>query len=313
MKIKLLSWILLFSLLFCGCAGESALLPTETETVETKETAVDLVTTGEEKKTEEVQTQPATEELVTPPVTEEKPIALRLTEEEKAARNARLTEALKGKRVSFIGDSISTFQGYSNNIEYNATIGKNSVYYKNDRNGFTDVNETWWMQTVKATGMELLVNNSWSGDRVTNRGIARAKQLHDNDGVKPDVIVVYLGINDFRTGVTVREFKTAYDTMIGGMKEAYPEADVYLCDFVYSTGKMSKESIRPMDVKKFNEVVSEIAAKHQASLVEFFDGTGITWKNVAEHMGDQVLHPNYKGMDVMTECVLASLAENYIK
>ncbi|MBR2615520.1 MAG: SGNH/GDSL hydrolase family protein [Clostridia bacterium] len=305
MKTRLFALILLIALLFCGCAQKIDLYADETEAATETVTA----TAPPQAPKPSVQT-PA--ETSPEPATQEVPIALRLTEEEKAARNARLAEVLKGKRVSFIGDSISTFEGYSNGIEYNATIGDNAVYYKNNKNGFSDVNETWWMQTVSATGMELLVNNSWSGDRVTSRGIARAKQLHNNDGVKPDVIVVYLGINDFRRGVTEADFKSAYDKMISGMKAEYPEADVYLCTLVY-TSSLADKTVRPKDVEKHNAAIAEIAEKHRASVVDLYNGTGITYKNVASHMCDGVLHPNYKGMDQITECVLYALAETYLK
>ena len=295
MKIRLLSLILLLSLLFCGCGGEE--LAPISEEKEVKET---VTAPAEEKKTEESE-----------PTEEKIPTALLLTEEEKETRNARLAEALKGKRVSFIGDSISTYEGYSNNVAYNPTIGENAVYYNGTRKGFTDPSETWWMQTVRDTGMELCVNNSWSGDRVTKRGIERAKQLHNAQGEKPDVIVVYLGINDFRNAVTEANFKSAYDEMIRGMKETYPEADVYLCTLVY-TSNVSNPSVRPPNVVKFNAIISELAEKYQASVVDLYNGTGITWKNMKEHMADETLHPNYKGMDMITECVLAALAENYL-
>lgn len=301
MKIRLLSLILLLSLLLCSCGGEGLTPPTKT--AETAESVETLPQTKEEKKTQEVKTEPVTEEI---------PLALRLTEEEKTARNAKLTEVLKGKKASFIGDSISTYEGYSNNVAYNATIGENAVYYNGTGKGFTDVNETWWMQTVHATGMDLLVNNSWSGDRVTKRGVERAKQLHNAAGEKPDVIVVYLGINDFRHGVTESTFKTTYDQMIGGMKETYPEADVYLCTLVY-TSNLSNPTVRPKNVEKFNAAIADLAEKYQASVVDLYNGTGITWKNMKEHMADGSLHPNYKGMDMITECILSALAAKYVK
>lgn len=302
MKTKLLSLILLLSLLISGCAGGSVLAPTET--AETEE--ANLIQAETVPKTEEAETQPSQE-----PETEDViPTALRLNEEEKLARNAKLAEALRGKKVSFLGDSISTFEGYSDNPAYNTTLAGAKVYYKDNKYGFSDVNKTWWMRIVNATGMELLVNNAWSGDRVSTRGAARAKQLHNNDGTKPEVIVVYLGINDFRKGATPEAFKTAYDTMIGGMKEAYPDAEVYLCDLVYSSG-INTPGYRPKEVVKINAVIAEIAQKYQATVVDLYNGTGITWKNLAEHMCDKVLHPNYQGMDVMAECILSAMAENH--
>lgn len=301
MKIRLLAAILLLSLLLSACGGGT--LAPITEEAEPKEAETEEAISQTKEEPKEPETQPSTEEL---------PTALRLTEEEKATRNAALTEALKGKKASFIGDSISTFEGYSNNVEYNPTIGDNAVYYKGNNRGFTDVNETWWMQVVNSTGMELLVNNSWSGDRVTKRGVERAKQLHNAKGEKPDVIVVYLGINDFRHAVTEGEFQTTYDRMIGGMKETYPEADLYLCTLVY-TSNVSNPSVRPKNVEQFNAAIADVAAKYEASVVDLYNGTGITWKNVKDHMADGSLHPNYLGMDRITECILAALGENYVK
>ncbi len=301
MKIRLFALILLISILFCGCSSEGVLTAedpaTEETLVQTEEEA-----TAEEKTKEEEKTETETADV---------PTALRLNEEEQAARNALLTQVLKGKKISFVGDSVSTFQGYSNNVKYNATIGDNAVYYKGTNHGFSKVKETWWMQTVDATGMELLVNNSWSGDQVTKRGIERAKQLHNNDGVKPDVIVVYFGTNDFRRGVPLDEFKTAYDTMISGMKAAYPEAEVYLCNFVFTLNVA--DGVRPENMENYNAVISDLARQYQATFIDLHNGTGITRRNVAAHMADGSLHPNYKGMDRISECVLSAFAENYIQ
>ena len=62
-------------------------------------------------------------------------------------------EQLAGKGISILGDSISTFQNWSNNTSYNSTIGSNAVYYKGSRDGFTAVSETWWMQSITRTAV----------------------------------------------------------------------------------------------------------------------------------------------------------------
>ena len=129
---------------------------------------------------------------------------------------------LTGKKLSVLGDSISTFKGYSNNTNYNSTLGDNIVYYDGSYMGFNDVNETWWMQTIDATGMKLCVDNAYSGDKVCTNGISRAQQLHNNENVNPDVIVVYLGVNDIIGGCSTSQFTTNYNTMISGMRNKYP-------------------------------------------------------------------------------------------
>ena len=218
--------------------------------------------------------------------------------------------ALNGKSISILGDSISTFQGWSNNTSYNTTIGSNAVYYNGSRDGFASVSETWWMQTITETGLELVVNNSWSGDRVVERGISRAKQLHDNEGQEPDIIAVYLGINDFRTNITVDTFRVKYDEMISGLLQTYDAADVYLFTLLYTTNVNS--GVVPADVVYFNEIIAETAERYGCSLVDLYNDTGITPENLASYMGDQVLHPNYAGMDLITDCFLATLKANYV-
>lgn len=116
-----------------------------------------------------------------------------------------------GKKISIIGDSISTFRGYSNSTTYNSTIGGNAVYYGNNSN-ISTVDQTYWMKLIDALDMELCVNNSWSGGRIYGKSdtsykdssVFRSTQLHrDTEGsrVDPDVIVFFCGINDINNNV----------------------------------------------------------------------------------------------------------------
>ena len=118
--------------------------------------------------------------------------------------------------ISFIGDSITTYNGVSNNTDYNSTIGGNAVYYGRTTHAhyaeFADVKlaDTWWMQTINTLDLDLCVNNSWSGSKIITIGgtaatqgtdgsgyYTRCNNLHnDKTGKKPDVIVVFLGTND---------------------------------------------------------------------------------------------------------------------
>ena len=120
---------------------------------------------------------------------------------------------LEGKKLSILGDSISTYSGLSNNASTtNNTIGSNAVYYP--KADIDAADETWWKQTADYTNMDVLVNNSWSGSRVLNNNgaayLERCVQLHDNTGsntgTNPDVIAVYIGINDFNAGLNCGEF-----------------------------------------------------------------------------------------------------------
>lgn len=128
---------------------------------------------------------------------------------------ALLKDKYQGKTVSIIGDSISTFDKISNNTDYNSTIGENLKYHNHTGNPHTWEN-TYWGKLVNDLDMEVCVNNSWASGRVYGRyngkttssndnnnvlnfsdsAPNRATQLHRNDGTTPDLIIVYMGIND---------------------------------------------------------------------------------------------------------------------
>ena len=208
---------------------------------------------------------------------------------------------LTGKKMSVLGDSISTYMGYSNNNDYNSTLSENAVYYNGYYMNFTDVNETWWMKTLDATGMELCVNNAYSGDRVCANGISRALQLHNNDGENPDVIVVFLGVNDLIGGCTASKFETNYNTMISGMRAKYPNAEIYLMSFPYYQNSL---------ITSYCDIIEETANTYGCTFVDLYRDCGITASNVANYMVDGFLHPNYDGMTKISECLVdAMLAE----
>ena len=206
-----------------------------------------------------------------------------------------------GKKISILGDSISTFKGYSNNTNYNSTLGDNIVYYDGSYMGFFDVNETWWMQTIDALGMELCVDNAYSGDRVCTHGISRALQLHNNEGENPDVIVVFLGVNDLIGGCSASKFETNYNIMISGMRAKYPDAEIYLMSFPYYENSL---------ITSYCDIIEETAATYNCTFVDLYRDAGINSSNVANYMVDGFLHPNYAGMDKISECLVnAMLAE----
>lgn len=57
---------------------------------------------------------------------------------------AKEVSAYKGKKVSILGDSISTYSGISSNTSYNSTIGVNKGFYHNGSYGGFTQSDTWW-------------------------------------------------------------------------------------------------------------------------------------------------------------------------
>ena len=125
----------------------------------------------------------------------------------------------KGKKISIVGDSISTFSGVSNDSNINSTIGANYVHNTANTN-VCDWTMTYWGRLITELEMELCVPNCYSGARSygteskqngNDSMVYRADQLHrDNrtpndptDDIAPDIILVYMGINDMLTSPKV--------------------------------------------------------------------------------------------------------------
>ena len=208
---------------------------------------------------------------------------------------------LAGKYISVLGDSISTYDVYSNGcVNGNSTLGNNAVYYPLSYGGMT-IDDTWWMQLIARANAILLVNNSWSGSTVTGGVIssgngARAKNLHcdigNNAGRTLDIIIVYLGINDFDAGISIEQFSAEYCGMIGEMSEAYPEAQIYCLNLPYRAGADSER------LTEFNNSISVGCERYDCRLVDVYANTW-TQINYERYLIDG-LHPNSLGMDLIT-------------
>ncbi len=244
-----------------------------------------------------------------------------------------------GKKVSLIGDSISTYKDVSNNTSYNSTIGNNAVYYTPGRLGI-NLADTWWQQVIDALDMELLVNNSWSGSTIfpPHKGegsqgyLTRCVNLHnDTTGEKPDIIWVYLGTNDYSSAyidivgtaadidyaALIKEENGAYSyaepttvceayaVMLHKMKVAYPDAEIYCMTLLpkRSTALAGQPTV-------FNGYLKEIATHMNCALIDLENcGIRTEAEDFDTYIADHGLHPGPKGMDMISKTVLSAMLE----
>lgn len=135
---------------------------------------------------------------------------------------------LRGKKLSILGDSVSTYKDVSNDKNANSTIGSNAYFYR----PIFELSDTYWARLMENTGMTLCVNNSWSGGNLSGRGDAtsgvnRARSLAHSNGDKPDIIIVFMGINDVGRGIDPEVFREDYIETLRIIKDDYPEASVF--------------------------------------------------------------------------------------
>ena len=263
------------------------------------------------------------------------------TEDEKLLACKR-GSAYEGKRVSVVGDSISTFDGVSNNTDINATLGEHFLYYTPTRPEVPVLSreDTWWQQVIDAMGMELCVNNSSSGTRIRtdiNGAInaaykERCVQLHTNDGKEPDVILVFMGTNDFtRDMVNVGRLENldyaavealvdagkespetvceAYATMLYKMQKRYPQAEIY-CMLILP------RRVNPVPGREdysmygqptfFNEMLRSIAEHYGCKVVDLEHcGVPLDGPEFDYFIQDQGLPPGKYGMDAISNAVIS--------
>ena len=138
-----------------------------------------------------------------------------------AAKVEALKEKYSGKKLSILGDSISTFDGVSNNVNYNLTIGSNAVYYPKNNTDFVSRKSLYWGRLIENLGMSLCVDNAWSGSRVYGQdGCSfndsmprRATELSHRRYGDPDLIIVYMGINDLHNSPSSVPFGGLYNKL----------------------------------------------------------------------------------------------------
>lgn len=148
-----------------------------------------------------------------------------------------------GKLVSILGASIETLEGW-NPPGY-------AVFYTEERaklSGISTPEDTWWGQVIARMGGQLLVDNAWSGSRVTRMpgsdqdfpsacSLERVGGLHTAYAI-PDVILIHMGGNDFGYGVPIRRrgfqkgnklefYSKAYCTMLRRLRKNYPKAELW--------------------------------------------------------------------------------------
>lgn len=239
---------------------------------------------------------------------------------------------LSGKKLSILGDSISTFEGVSNDTNANETIGNNEAFYTTQM----AMDDTWWKQAADATGMSILVNNAWEGSNVaTNFGnetkggcTARAENLHDVNDVMPDIIAVYMGINDcgcltelgeFNSVADIwdgtkyvgntEKFATAYATMIHKLTTKYNAAEVFLFTLPRNNYFWlgTKEEYNALQ-DEYNKMIYKIAEVFGCQVVDLATSVG---EDCTQYLLSDGIHPNAKGMDIITAAFETALYSYY--
>jgi lysophospholipase L1-like esterase len=237
---------------------------------------------------------------------------------------------LTGLKLSILGDSISTFDGYIP-TDYN-------IFYPGSGE-ISTVEKTWWWQVLNATGMELNANASSSntnitGDSLDTSGSApgcSTKRMIDltpgDDGPAPDILIVFMGTNDFLRSVelgsftapspqdegVVTNFCDAYELMLQKLAALYPDAEIYFCTLLEtSAGDVDDNPQAYPSTNKngntigdFNAEIATIASAYNYPVIDVHN-CGITYETLSQYTSDGT-HPNAEGARLIAEYITNAL------
>lgn len=228
-----------------------------------------------------------------------------------------------GKSFSILGDSISTLEGY---------IPKGyKVFFEGDVCNASGVNfpeDTWWGKVINFFGGKLLANSSYSGSRITSKDKSfpsgySDKRMEDlsKDGISPDVIIIYMGFNDWANGVELEQddsccqilhssfhFRDAYGALVSELKNQYSNAEIICCT-LNPTFMSKRESFHfPFEragihIEAYNNLIRQAAQGEKCSLVDLYS------YNISNDTIDGS-HPNVVGMSTLASLICYSLSDD---
>ena len=207
-------------------------------------------------------------------------------------------------RFSILGDSFSAFEGYVD-PESNEVFYLLSSHYTDVMN----VEEMWWHKVATETGWTLDKNNSFSGSLICNFwgfNSGPYYKLHsfirrmDNLG-DPDVIFVFGGTNDVRSGAYYGEYvysdwtesqleyyRPALAYMFDSLKRLYPKAKIYFLADMYLYDYDQEGRI-------FIESLHHIASRYDVECIDLY--------GIQKMYG----HPDVMGQDTIASQVMEAL------
>lgn len=233
--------------------------------------------------------------------------------------------SLQGKKLSILGDSLSTFTG-TMPADYN-------LFYPTGEVNRPDL--TWWGQTLTLTGMTLCSNASSANTNITGNSLdmggsapgcsfRRIMDLRGKDGSAPDVILVQMGINDFSRSRTIGSyngpkmhtegeimtFTDAYDMMMQKIRALYPSASIYCCTLLERVPFGDESGIPAVNlngntVADYNKQIKKIAAAYGAPVIDLYN-CGINYTNLNLFTLDGI-HPTVIGGNVVAQTVVQAL------
>ena len=234
------------------------------------------------------------------------------------------TSQLTNKKLSILGDSLSTYAGIGNysTSETRATADGTWTYLGNacrypQANLLQNVSDCYWYKLLKHFDMQLGINESIAGSTVVGSSASAISSEtrigHLDDNGTPDIILVNAGTNDIGQDVTVGTFNTespinytaeqiasldcstfanAFRAMIIRLQHHYPTSTIIVLLPNYTS-----TYYRPDEADVYNEVIKEVCDYFGVYYIDART-SGVTMFNKASFLPDGI-HYNADGMELL--------------
>lgn len=223
------------------------------------------------------------------------------------------------KKISILGDSICTFNGFSPSAY--------GPVYPNQASGVTSLSQMWFEIVSKTLCSEVIVSSSLSGcqvcgDSQDNNGYSMCSTVRVNsltkNGITPDIIIIFGGTNDWffnrqlgsfnsqsdiPSEGNIEFFSDAYALMLYKIMTLYPNASIYCCTLTNritsSDNQYPIKNANNDTIYDFNEAIKNIAGMFGVNIINF-DKCGLTIYNSNQYTYDR-LHPNANGHKLLAD------------
>ena len=153
-----------------------------------------------------------------------------------------------------------------------------------------------------------------AGSKLVNLGVS-GSLLHDAldqqapvaVDMNPDLITVWLSVNDYTGRVRLEQYESDLDALLGRLRSQ--------TGAVILVGNLPDLSALPIaarldlhDVDRWNAAIAEVTARHQATLVDLRD----TWREVKAHpeyISSDGFHPSSSGYRRLADIFYAAAAQ----
>lgn len=154
-----------------------------------------------------------------------------------------------------------------------------------------------------------------AGSTLTNLGISGSllnqaldQQLPVALAAQPDLVTVWLAVNDLNAGVPLERYTADLDRLLQALRGG---GATVLIGNVPDVAQLPMyrgldPSVVRMEVAAWNSAIATIAARHGATVVDLYSG----WRELAEHpeyVSGDGFHPSSAGYARMAEMFLATL------